>query len=324
MNISIVIPVYNVEKYLRRCLDSVVNQTYKYIEIIIVNDQTKDNSHEVIRSYLHDQRIKYIINDENSGLSTSRNNGLKHATGDYIMFVDSDDTLELNAVETLVHELKQHEYDYIIFNATTVNEEDEIIDQPCINYTSLLTDKENYVIGPQYAWSKIYKRELFNEIQFPDGLNYEDLATMPKILFNRDNFKLLYVSLYNYRMREGSITKTHNNRSFEFYKVLDTLYEFDMSNYGKLSNEMQIQIYSNICHKFASLRHIKGLKNRLKHLKIVKSLMKKYCPHIRRNQYYKPYVKYQTNRLHRMSMYAYRFPLGKLLYVLLVPGERDK
>ena len=93
--VSVIVPVYNVEKYLKQCLDSIVNQTYKNLEIIIVNDGTKDNSMKIVEEYLQDKRIK-VINKENGGLSSARNRGIEEATGEYISFVDSDDYIDLN------------------------------------------------------------------------------------------------------------------------------------------------------------------------------------------------------------------------------------
>ena len=102
--ISVIIPVYGVEKYIRQCLDSVINQTYKNLEIIIVNDGTKDNSMKIVEEYLDDERIK-VINKENGGLSSARNRGMEEATGEYISFVDSDDWLDLKMYEELCSQI---------------------------------------------------------------------------------------------------------------------------------------------------------------------------------------------------------------------------
>ena len=105
IKISVVIPVYGVEKYIRQCLESIINQTYKNLEIIVVNDGTKDNSMKIVEEYLSDERIK-IINKQNGGLSSARNRGMEEATGKYIFFVDSDDWIELNTIEILVKNSK--------------------------------------------------------------------------------------------------------------------------------------------------------------------------------------------------------------------------
>ena len=114
MKISIIIPVYNVEGYLVECLNSVVNQTYRDIEIIIVNDGSTDSSFSIIQQYqLQDERIK-IINQENQGLSAARNAGIKKVSGEYIWFVDSDDYITIDACEKIVEKLKQNNYDLLI------------------------------------------------------------------------------------------------------------------------------------------------------------------------------------------------------------------
>lgn len=106
--ISVIVPVYNVEKYLKQCLDSIVNQTYKNLEIIIVNDGTKDNSMKIVENYLQDNRIK-VINKENGGLASARNSGLEKVTGKYISFIDSDDWIELNMYEELVSQINDED-----------------------------------------------------------------------------------------------------------------------------------------------------------------------------------------------------------------------
>lgn len=103
--VSIIIPVYNVEKYIRQCLESVINQTYKNIEIIVINDGTKDGSMKIVEEYLEDKRIK-IINKNNGGLSSARNKGIEEATGEYIYFLDSDDWIEKDTIEVLVKNSK--------------------------------------------------------------------------------------------------------------------------------------------------------------------------------------------------------------------------
>ena len=119
MKISVIIPVYGVEKYIRKCLESVINQTYKNLEIIIVNDETKDNSIKIVEEYIKDPRIR-IINKKNEGVAQARNCGLKQATGEYISFIDSDDWLELDLYEKLISNLENE--DILVFNYNMYNE----------------------------------------------------------------------------------------------------------------------------------------------------------------------------------------------------------
>lgn len=107
--ISIIIPVYNVEKYIKICIESVINQTYKNLEILVINDGTKDKSFEIIESYLEDKRIKVINREKNSGIAVTRNIGISQATGEYIFFIDADDYLEINAIENLIEALNDED-----------------------------------------------------------------------------------------------------------------------------------------------------------------------------------------------------------------------
>ena len=120
IKVSVIVPVYNVEKYIRQCLESIINQTYKNLEIIVVNDGTKDNSMKIVEEYLSDERIK-VINKENGGIASARNRGIDEATGEYISFVDSDDWLELNTYEKLVEIIVDE--DIIVFNYNRVDDE---------------------------------------------------------------------------------------------------------------------------------------------------------------------------------------------------------
>lgn len=112
IKISVIVPVYNVEKYIRQCLESIINQTYKNLEIIIVNDGTRDNSMKIVEEYLSDERIR-VINKENGGISSARNRGIEEATGEYVSFVDSDDWLEIDLYERIVQILEGNKVDII-------------------------------------------------------------------------------------------------------------------------------------------------------------------------------------------------------------------
>ena len=168
--ISVIIPVYGVEKYIRKCLESVVNQTYKNLEIIVVNDGTKDNSMEIVKEYLEDKRI-VIINKENGGISSARNAGLKIATGDYISFVDSDDWLELDLYKKLMIDLNDE--DIIIFNYKVIDNKNLKVlkEKKFFNYNRSLKTKRNmggeylFDIEP-YVWNKLFKRKFIEDYKY--------------------------------------------------------------------------------------------------------------------------------------------------------------
>ena len=173
MKVSIIVPVYNMEKRLNKCLDSIINQTYKNIEIIVINDGSKDNSLDIIKSY-HDDRIK-IINQDNQGISVARNNGIKASSGDYLCFVDSDDYIETNMIDELVNKISIDKSDIVVCDYYMFDETNKKVMN--VGYDGLfggsLYDNPNMIRDIDYApWNKIYKKELFDGISFPTDTKY--------------------------------------------------------------------------------------------------------------------------------------------------------
>ncbi|MCI7189011.1 MAG: glycosyltransferase [Fusobacterium mortiferum] len=228
IKISVIIPVYNVEKYIGQCLDSIVNQTYKNLEIIIVNDGTKDNSMRVVEKYLSDKRIK-IINKENGGLSSARNKGMEEVTGEYISFVDSDDWIELDTYERLIKNLTNE--DVIIFNHSRVEDSTgEVIESKHIKDNEMIELQENfrylYAKIAHSCWNKLYKTEYVrkNNFKFLEIL-YEDVFWNIQIIYSTTNIKLLNESFYNYRInRKGSIMQNRKNNDVEYIKRQEKAY----------------------------------------------------------------------------------------------------
>lgn len=211
MKVSVIIPIYNVEKYLSRCIVSVINQTYKNLEIILVNDGSTDNSVQIIQQY-KDSRIK-IINKLNGGLSSARNAGLEICTGDYITFVDSDDWIELDMVEFMMKQVYNTNCDIVVIKEIITSRENIALTKSSPITNQLFSNNEclSQLCStkiPSFTWGKLYKKELWDKTYFPEGHNYEDIATSYQI-FNK--CKLLVVSNYvgyYYYMRENSIVHT--------------------------------------------------------------------------------------------------------------------
>lgn len=234
--VSIIIPVYNVEEYLKACLDSVIGQTYKNIEIIIVNDGSTDNSLEICKTYL-DSRIT-IIDKENGGLSDARNKGVAASIGEYILFVDSDDIVHPNLVEELINILFEYECDISGCDKTEFLDEhtlkwhdndceiqiwnsDEIMRNLVGNYTDQLT----------MAQYKLYKRNLVVENPFPVGKIHEDEFTAYKILNGCNLFAYSKKKLYGYRKRNNSIMRSFNlNAEKDLVNAKQQIYRFYCDN----------------------------------------------------------------------------------------------
>ncbi|MGR5333189.1 glycosyltransferase family 2 protein [Photobacterium damselae] len=228
-DISIIVPVYNVEDYVFECINSLINQTIHNIEIIVVDDGSTDASLDVISKF-SDTRIK-VISKRNGGLSSARNEGIKIATGKYIAFLDSDDWVEPFAYKTLLDAAIRCNSDIVICGFYLAYE-------TCSKrITPSSIDNLNIKIEPQYlskikvaAWDKLYKRSLFvdNDITYPQGLYYEDTPTTIPLLLKSNSITIIDEALIYYRQRDGSITKERefNNKCFDIYKGVDIIYSF--------------------------------------------------------------------------------------------------
>ena len=282
MKVSIIVPVYNVEKYLEKCLDSLVNQSFKNIEIIIVNDGSTDNSEKIINKYCQKyHNIKYL-KKKNGGLSSARNYGLKFAKGEYILFVDSDDYIDNNMVELMYNAIIKDDNDIVVceFNYDYGNK--KVRSNSNLDYTSDL--KKKYLLTPPMACIRLYKRNIFNNIKFKEGIYYEDLEINPKMVLYTKKISFINKALYNYVIHDNSImrSKNFNNKLHDIYSVLD-------SNYNILYNDYPNEIeYMYIIHllRTASLRFLE-YKDGEKELDKIVSIMKDKFPNWNQNDYFK-------------------------------------
>ena len=219
--ITVIVPVYNIENYLNKCLDSLINQTYKNLEIIVVNDGSTDNSGKICQEYAKkDNRIVYI-EKENGGLSDARNAGLDRLTGSYVTFVDSDDWIELDYVETLYKKISEYQADIAVGNYYSFNESEgmfyfhisgdsyyeKVYDNMSI-FENLYESQEMKSFALISACGKLYKASLFDYIRFDKGKLGEDGYMNQKLYLLVQKVVYINQGLYAYRQRSGSITKT--------------------------------------------------------------------------------------------------------------------
>ena len=219
LKLSIIVPVYNVSKYLAKCLDSLLCQDLnpEEYEIIVVNDGSTDNSEEISEQYEERYSNIIVVRQENQGLSGARNTGIKLAKGKYIQFVDSDDYLEPNVLKTLVNKMESDNLDVLRFNYQNVNENYEVYEpykehKPYVDYRdeicdglSFLTERLGYAC---YAVQFIIKSELLKKDgnQFKIGIYFEDTEWTPRILTQAKRVTSTDLMVYNYLLRQGSIT----------------------------------------------------------------------------------------------------------------------
>lgn len=239
--ISVIVPVYNVERYLRKCLDSIINQTYSNLEIILVDDGSTDSSGNICDEYAQkDARIK-VVHKENGGLSFARNTGLDVCTsgGDFVAFVDSDDWLELDMYERLYEFVDE---DCIVCCGYNRIYPDMVIENKISSYTELntlefiseLLDYERQERTPvgNYFWNKLFPAKCFSEKRFPNGLTYEDIYLSMEIFQIVNKVKILPECKYNYLFRNGSIVQNKNN-CFDVVSAR-IKQENDLKNYPEL------------------------------------------------------------------------------------------
>ena len=277
--ISIIVPIYNVEKYLCKCIDSLINQSEKRIEIILVDDGSSDNCGAICDSYeKKDNRIK-VIHKENGGLSSARNAGLDIAKGEYIGFVDSDDWIEIDMYKILFDFAIKYDADIVYSNFKKVYSENEV--HNIVDSNKVYVFERNEALNNIYtelgihtvvSWNKLYKRSLFNKIRFPDGHIHEDVYTTHKLL-NISN-KVVYIdkTLYYYRQNESSITNSSfSEKNLDYLYALHERLDFAKNIENKIFYNNTIQRYC-LCLKGYYLKCNKNVNNFITLKKIIKKM----------------------------------------------------
>lgn len=240
--ISIIIPVYKVEKYLEKCIQSVINQTYENLQIILVDDGSPDNCGKICDEYAKkDHRIE-VIHKSNGGLSDARNKGLEIAKGEYIGFVDSDDYIEADMYEVLYNLLEQYNADVSICNFYTVSQGKISIKNAYngINEYNRIEILKEILLDKNiqsYAWNKLYKKELFDEIKYPIGKKYEDIGTTFYLLEKCNKVVVTGKSEYYYINRQDSIVNNVTESTItDYIELIMQRYDYIEENIKELSS----------------------------------------------------------------------------------------
>ena len=268
--VSVIVPVYNVEKYLRECMDSLINQTFEDIELICINDGSTDNSLEILKEYSStDDRIKIIDSKTNQGLSKARNVGLDNVAGKYIYFMDSDDILRHQSLERLYDLAESKSLDLIIFKLinfddgtqnyyTTQYYEMDILKEQVENNVfshSDLNPEDIYKIAVS-APGKFYKTSLIKDLRFPEGLLFEDNPFFVEAFFKAERVLFLDEYLYERRVRNESITTTVSNKNYMDYLIISEMLIDITKKYGlyeKYREGLYFKILTNIYLRFSQI-----------------------------------------------------------------------
>ena len=311
MKISFIVSAYNVEKYIKTCLESIKNQTYKNIEVIVVNDGSKDDTGKICDQVVgEDTRFK-IVHQENKGLSGARNVALKMITGNFLCFVDGDDYIEETLCEELEKKLRKYSSDMVVFTYFK-DYNGEITpffsNEECYGMTSkealISLVKEDRIRS--MVCMKLYKKELFDNLYFKENHHYEDVYIMHKLLFRAKHILVFNKALYYYRFRDDSISNIQNEnnlidryeslifRAKEIEKVYPDLRQIIMEKTGYYC----LDIYNCICaHKY---KNIYNIKTKIKQLiKQAKGLSKK------------------TKLTYYIIIIAEKLGLSRILYIII-------
>lgn len=242
--ISVILPTYNVEEYIGKCLDSLINQTYKNLEILVVDDGSTDNSGKIADQYaLNDNRIR-VIHKLNGGVSDARNVGIENATGDFIGFVDPDDFVSLDFYEFLMKLQKENDADIVqcdyvrvykenvdTFEFPIKKEEFKIVTDKYGAFYMYLSDDDDTSTHFAVLWNKLYRKEIFENIKFPTGKTHEDQFTVYKLLDKCNKFVFSNNVKYGYYQRKNSImTKKLTTKRFEVFEAFDNFIEYLQKN----------------------------------------------------------------------------------------------
>ena len=255
--VTIIVPIYNVEKYLKRCIESLVNQTLQEIEIILVNDGSTDNSGKIAKKYQKRFKNKIIyLEKENGGLSDARNFAIPYAKGEYIAFLDSDDYVEKDTYENMYKIAKKEKSDMVECDFYW-----EYLHKSKIDTGEIYHSKEEMLEEVRVvAWNKLIRREIIQKrnIEFPKGYRYEDVEFTYKLIPYLDKVSFLKEPCIHYVQRENSISNSQNERTKEIFDILNNVIAFYKENnlYDKYEEQLEY-IYTRYLLCSSLLRIVK-------------------------------------------------------------------
>lgn len=304
--VSIIVPVYNVEDYIEKCLNSLINQTLRDIQIIIVNDGSTDKSKDIIQKYLDDDRILYL-EKENGGLSDARNYGIPYATGDYIGFIDSDDFIEYDMYEKMYNKAIEENSDMVEcdFYWEYTNKKKEDI--------GVLYDnkKEALIKARVVAWNKIIKKEILNKtkIIFPKGLRYEDIEFTYKIIPHLEKISFVKEPLVHYIQRNTSIANTQNERTGEIFNIFDNVISYykEKNLYDEYKEELEYSyVRILLCSSLKRITKIKDKQIRKKIIDKTWKMLNNTFPNWKKNKYIKKSKSIKNMYIKSVNEFTYK------------------
>lgn len=290
MKLSIIVPVYNVEKYLRRCMDSLVSQTISDMEILVINDGSPDNSQKIIEEYEKKYSFVKGFVKENGGLSDARNYGIEIAKGEYIAFVDSDDYIENTMYETMYKKAITKEFDVVVCDFEEIYSDHSVLGTSKIKQDLMNPEQVKEQMHDIYpsAWNKIYKKELFDNLRFKKNVWFEDVELIYRMLPYIRSIGVIHQAFYKYMQRKGSISKSNDKRIYHCLDNWNGIVTFYKENglYEKYHEELEYCYVRYLYATFvkAALKFDKNMYRQAVEKAI--SNVKRQFPGYRKNKYF--------------------------------------
>ena len=281
--ISVIIPIYNVEPYMQKCVDSVLSQTYKNIEIILVDDGSTDSCGEICDLYADKDKRITVIHKENGGLSDARNAGIERIKGKYVTFIDSDDWVEPNYVECLYRLISENNADVSVCDFYYIDKDKRVYNSPAKDGNVFIWNREtalkmlltsNKMVTS--AWGKLYKSKYFKEggIRYPKGKLYEDIPVTYEILLEANKIIFGNYVLYYYFIRPQSISNmAFSSKTMHAVEHLESVIPKILQQFPKLKQECDIALF---CMNFSILLELDGRKENAEYENKIKYAVKKY------------------------------------------------
>ena len=289
IKVSIIVPFYNVENYIEKCLQSLVNQTLEDIEILLVNDGSQDKSETIAKQFVEKYPNKIIyLEKENGGLSDARNYAIPHAKGEYIAFLDSDDYVETNVYEEMYNKAKKEDLDYVECDFLW-EYPDKTLESKGKQYSN---KKEMFIHTRVVAWNKLIKREIVqdNHLEFPKGYRYEDVEFFYKLLPFIHHYGIVQKPFIHYVQRENSISNVQNTRTKEIIDVLGHVMEYYKANnlFEEYKEEIEY-IYARyiLCSSMLRMVMIENKKERKEIINFAWKSLNTQFPNWKKNPYLK-------------------------------------
>lgn len=289
MKLSVIVPVYNVEEYLPKCLDSLVNQTLKDMEIIIVNDESPDNSQDIIDEYAKKYKNIVALKKKNGGLSSARNYGMKYAKGEYITFVDSDDWVNKEMYSKMYAKAQESDFDIVACDINYVypDRSESVYTDPKSDTTDI---RKVFIDLYPTVCTKIFKKELFtkNKLEFKSGVWYEDVEMMYRLLPYVKSIGVIHEAFYEYLQREKSITSTVSPKIYDYINNFNGIIDYykEKKLYDKYYKELE---YAYVRYVYATFIKTCLSYDKKEYLKAVDEAIKnvhEHFPKYRRNKYF--------------------------------------